>query len=291
MNRPCLFTRTQRAAAFLAVIATQVATDARGQDVPGAADILQKIGIDQHIDAQVPLEATFRDETGSEVKLADYFGDGKPVILNLVYLECPMLCNMTMDGLIRTMRALPLSAGEDYTVLTVSFDAREGPKLAAGARDTALKRYDRKGADRGWHFLTGDEQNIRKLTDAVGFRFAWDDKMKQFAHAAALIVLTPQGRVSRYFFGVEYPPRDVEFGLIDSSQGNLGAPADRVLMLCYQYDPTTGKYGFAIISALRVAGGVTLAALVGGIVWMVRRDRGDHDDRSPPDGSSLSNLT
>ncbi len=248
-------------------------TTVSAQQPIGTAELLERVGVDQRIDAPIPLDLTFRDETGEEVALRRYFDNGKPVILSLVYFQCPMLCNMSMDGLLKSLRTLELNAGDDFTALTVSFDPREGPELAHAARQTALDRYGRDGAERGWHFLTGTESAIRALTDAVGFRYTFDERTGQFAHAAALIVLTPQGRVSRYFFGVEYPPRDLRFGLIDASRGNLGTPADRVLMLCYRYDPTTGKYGFAIITVLRMAGVITLFMLFGGIAWMVRRDR------------------
>lgn len=237
------------------------------------ATLIQRVGIDQRIGEQVPLDLTFRDETGQPVELRRYFQGNKPVILSLVYFQCPMLCNVSMDGLLKSLRTLELVPGDDFAALTVSFDPREGPKLARAARQAALDRYGHAGAEHGWHFLTGDDAEIRALTNAVGFRYTFDEKTRQYAHAAGLMVLTPDGHVSRYFFGVEYPPRDLRFALIDASSGNIGTPTDRLLMLCYQYDPTTGKYGFAIITLLRIGGVGTLLVLFGGIVWMLHRER------------------
>ncbi len=263
--------------AMAMAMAMMVCGSATAQQQPTVtADVLKRVGIDQRFDAQLPLDLTFRDQTGREVRLGQYFDGDKPVVLSLVYFQCPMLCTLTMDGLIRSLRTLELDAGADFTALTVSFDPGEGPELARAARETALARYGRPGAEQGWHFLTGQPAAIRELTETVGFRYTFDESTGQFAHAAALIVLTPGGRISRYFFGVEYPPRDFQFGLIDASGGNIGTATDHVLMLCFQYDPTTGKYGLAIMSLLRAAGLLTLLVMGGGIAWMLRRDGKRH---------------
>jgi protein SCO1/2 len=233
--------------------------------------MLDRIGIEPKPGAQVPPDLVFRDERGRRVRMGDCFGD-RPIVLNLVYFQCPMLCNMTMDGLIRTLKIVPFELGRDFDVLTVSFDPREGPQLAAGAKRTALKRYGRGGAE-AWHFLTGDEASIRRLTEAVGFRYEFDPQIGQYAHAAGLIVLTPDGRVSRYLHGVEFPARDLRLSLVEASQGNIGTAADHVLLLCYQYNPATGKYGLAVQTATRVLGLTTLFCLLGGIAIMLRRER------------------
>jgi protein SCO1/2 len=236
-------------------------------------DLPTDVGIDQKLNAHVPLDIRLRDESGAVVRLGDLV-DGKPAILNLVYYECPMLCNMTMSGQIRSLTELSLDAGKDFTALTVSFDPRENHELAAAAKRTALKRYGRDGADRGWRFLTGDEAETRRLADAVGFRYKFDATTGQYAHAAGLIVLTPDGTVSRYLYGVEFPPRDLRLALVEASGGKVGTPTDQVLLLCYHYDPTTGKYGLAIMNLLRLAGLATVLGMGTAIIVMIRRDRG-----------------
>jgi protein SCO1/2 len=184
-----------------------------------------------------------------------------------------MLCNLSSDGLIHSLGALKQDVGTDFEVLTVSFDPREGPKLAAAAKRTALRRYGRDGADAGWHFLTGEEPSIRKLAEAVGFAYEYDEKNQQYAHAAGLMVLTPDGTVSRYLYGIEYPPRDLRLSLVEASAGEIGSLTDQILLLCYHYNPTTGRYGLAIFRTLRIAGVATVLLLGGGIVYMLRRER------------------
>jgi protein SCO1/2 len=237
------------------------------------SEIYKKTGIDQRLDNQVPLDLVFRDETGTQVKLDQYFHKGKPVVLALVYYECPMLCTMTLNGMVKTFKMVNLSIGKDYDVLTVSFDPREKPELAAKKKVNYVKEYKRDGADAGWHFMTGDEPAIAKLTDSVGFRYFYDTRTNQYGHSSAIIVLTPEGKVSRYFYGLEYAPKDVRLGLVEASQNKIGTIADSLVLLCYHYDPTTGKYGVAIMRTLRVAGVVTLVGLGGFIVFMFRRDR------------------
>ncbi|MEZ6097774.1 MAG: SCO family protein [Pirellulaceae bacterium] len=236
-------------------------------------DLPTDVGIDQKPGAQVPLDIRLRDETGTAVQLRDLV-QGKPIILNLVYYECPMLCNMTMDGQVRSLTELSLDAGKDFTALTVSFDPRENHDLSAAAKRTALKRYGRLGAERGWRFLTGDEAQTRRLADAVGFRYRFDATTGQYAHAAGLVVLTPDGKVSRYLYGVEFPPRDLRLALVQASGGQVGTATDQVLLLCYHYDPTTGKYGLAIMNLLRLAGLATVLGMGTAIIVMIRRDRG-----------------
>ncbi len=237
-----------------------------------ATDTLKNIGIEQRLNEQVPLDLAFCDESGKMIRLGDYY-DGKPVMLALVYYECPMLCNEVLNGLLRSLRALQFDVGKEFTVVTVSFDPRETSTLAATKKQQYLKQYGRAGAENGWHFLTGDEESIRALTQAVGFRYVYDEKSGQFAHAAAIIVTTPQGKLSRYFYGIEYPPKDLRLGLVEASEGKIGALSDRVLLFCYRYDPTTGKYGFAIMNAIRVGGALTVLCLGTFIVVMIRRGR------------------
>lgn len=252
------------------------------------AELAAEAGIDQNLGAQVPLELTFRNESGELVRLGDLIGD-RPVLLNLVYFECPMLCNMSMDGLIRSLRALQFTAGEEFTVITVSFDPREDSKMAAGAKRTALKRYGRE-ADRDWHFLTGEEDQIKSLADAVGFHYRFNEENGQYVHAAGVIVLTPKGVVSRYLLGVEYAPRDLRLSLVEAADNKIGSISDQMLLLCYQYDPARGKYGLLIQNVIRLAGIATVLLMAGGIGLMIVRDRRQRKTNEPaglqPQGDS-----
>jgi protein SCO1/2 len=236
--------------------------------------VFKEVGIDQKLGDTIPLDLPFRDETGATVKLGDYF-HGKPVVLSLVYYNCPMLCKMTLNGMVECFLSMKYIVNEDFDVVTVSFDPSETPEIAADAKRTYLTRYGHKGAENGWHFLTGDESSIKKLTQAVGFHYIYDAKIKQFAHATGLMVLTPEGKLSRYFYGVEYAPRDMQFALIDASNHEVGSAVDKLLLLCYCYDPTTGKYGFIISNVLRVTGILTLLVLGGGIFLLLRKERKD----------------
>lgn len=235
---------------------------------------LRKVGIDQRLNNQVPLDLVFRDESGQEVKLGQYFGT-RPVILSLVYYDCPMLCTQVLNGLVGSMKALTFDLGREYEVVTVSFDPKEKPELAREKKEGYMARYGRgEAAGRGWHFLTGDEASIAALTDAVGFRYAWDEETKQFAHASGIMILTPEGKVSRYFYGIDYAPRDMKLGLIEASNNQIGSPVDQILLYCYHYDPQTGKYGFVIMNVMRVLGFATFAGLALLIFVLKRREAG-----------------
>ena len=232
---------------------------------------LREIGFDQHLDRPIPLDAPFRDETGRRVELRDFFGE-KPVVLAFVYYSCPMLCSQVLTSLTKTLRPVTLDPGKDFEVVVVSFDPREQPGLAATRKAEYLARYERPAAAGGWHFLTGEDAAIRQVTAAAGFRYAWDEETQQFAHPAGIIVATPDGRPSRYLFGVEYGPRDLRLALVEASQGRIGSPVDSLLLYCFHYDPMTGRYGFVIMRALRIAGAATILALVAFIVVAVKRD-------------------
>jgi protein SCO1/2 len=248
--------------------------------------LLDQIGIDPQPGAQVPLGVRLRDEQGQEVLLGSLCGD-KPVILALVYYRCPKLCNLAITGLVRGLRRVTASAGRDFNVLLVSFDPSETAAVAAAARQAALALYERPGAEPGWRFLTGDNDQVRQLADAVGFRYQYDPVTGQFAHSAGVMVLAPGGSVSRYLYGVEFAPRDLRLALVEASAGRIGTARDRVLLLCYHYDPATGKYGLAIMHILRFAGltmVVGLALGIGGLLWRERRRAlaGDGRPRQPP---------
>jgi protein SCO1/2 len=236
--------------------------------------VLSKVSFEQRLNTQLPLDLRFRDEEGRSVRLGDYFGK-RPVVLAFVYYECPMLCTQVLNGLASSLGVLNERIGEDFDVVTVSFDPRETPVLAAAKKKTYLDRYDRPGTEAGWHFLTGDAGSIDALTDAAGFEYVWDAQSKQFAHPSGIVIATPDGRLSRYFFGIEYAPRDVKFALMESSAGRIGNAIDRLLLYCYHYDPATGSYGFVAMSAVRLGGAVTVVALVGFVVMSLRRERRD----------------
>ena len=239
---------------------------------PQLPPVVRDVGFDQRLNGQVPLDLEFRDEDGRTVRLADYF-DGKPVVLVLAYYRCPMLCTQVLNGLVQSMLDMPLSAGRDFDVLTVSFDPREQPELAAAKKHTYLQRYGRPGAEHGWHFLTGDEGPIKALTEAVGFRYTYDPRHDVFAHASGILVLTPAGRISRYFLDVKYSPRDLRLGLVEASQGRVGSLWDKALLYCFHYDPREGKYGPAVMNFVRAGGVLTLLALAVFACVLWRRER------------------
>lgn len=242
-------------------------------DEAAARTIYSDVAFDQKLGDPVPPDLTFRDESGASVRLGDLLGGEKPVILTLVYYRCPMLCNQVLNGVVRSLLPVKLDMGRDFDVLTVSIDPTETPDLARAKKAGYVRRYGRPGAAAGWHFLTGDAGPIRRLADAVGFRYRYDPRSGQFAHAAGICMLTPGGRVARYFYGVNYPARDLQLGLVEASGETIGSPIDQVLLYCFHYDPATGKYNFAIMGLIRVLGTATALALGSFMLVMFRRDR------------------
>jgi len=233
--------------------------------------LLQGIGIDQRLNEQVPPDLQFRDETGKTVRLGDYFVK-KPVILSLVYFDCPMLCTTAENGLLHSLQEVKFTVGHEFDVLTVSFDPHDTVELAAAKKAVYVGLYGRKGAESGWHFLTGDEAAIQELTRAVGFRYRYDPQSKQFVHATGIMLLTPQGRIARYFYGIYYPSRDLRLGLVEASASKIGSPVDEVLLFCCRYDPATGKYGVIIARILQIAGLMTVLSIAG-LVFALSRGR------------------
>jgi len=230
---------------------------------------LKNVGIEQHLNEQIPPDLVFRDETGKTVRLGDYFGK-KPMILNLVYYQCPMLCGEVLSGLESALRVLKFNVGKEFDVLTVSFDPKETPEMAAAKKAEYLKRYGRPGAEQGWHFLTGPAVSIDALTKAAGFQYQYDPKSGQFAHATAIMVLTPEGKIAQYYYGVEFAPKDLRLGLVQASENKIGTVVDEVLLYCYHYDPDTGKYGAIISRVLQLAAGATVLILGTFLVVMFR---------------------
>jgi protein SCO1/2 len=239
--------------------------------------MVQGVGIDQNLNAQLPLELKFKDENGQVVRLGQYFRE-KPVVLALVYYQCPGLCDLILNGLSHTMEQISLNVGSDYEVVTVSFNPKETWQLANAKKANYVEKYNRSGAKDGWHFLTGDEASIKSLADTVGFHYKYDPVNNQFAHASAIYVITPEGKTARYFYGIEYKPRDFRLGLVEASANKIGTPADQVLLFCYHYDPTTGKYGMAITQVTRALGTATVLLLGGFVFIMLRRERHSHPD-------------
>lgn len=238
----------------------------------GVPSQLRGVTIEQRLNERVPLDLPFRDETGRTVQLGDYFGK-KPVVLSLVYYNCPMLCTLVLNGLLKAMRAISLDAGDQYNVVTVSFDPRETPALAAAKKKMYIDRYRRASGPSGWHFLTGTEPSIKALTQAVGFRYVFDPKTSQYAHASGIMVLTPDGRLARYVYGVEYSARDLRLALVEASANKIGSPVDQVLLYCFHYDPSIGKYGLVIMNVLRAAGIATVLGLGALVLILFRRNR------------------
>ncbi|HKD81627.1 MAG TPA: SCO family protein [Candidatus Angelobacter sp.] len=234
--------------------------------------ILDQVGLDQRLNSQVPLDLAFVDENGQAVQLQQYFGS-KPVILMMVYYQCPMLCTQVLNGFTGAMMGIRrFNIGREFNVITVSIDPRDTAQDAAAKKKAYLQRYRRPEAEQGWHFLTGKKDQIDALAQAVGFRYAWDPEVKQYAHASGIMLLTPQGRVAQYYYGIEYPPRDIQLGLIEASKGKIGNLADEVLLYCYHYDPRQGKYGAVIFNVLRLSALATVLVLGGFMLIMFRRD-------------------
>ena len=229
----------------------------------GMPDALKTVGIEQKLGEQLPLDAELKDENGRLVKLGEYFGKGRPVILALVYYECPMLCNEVLNGLTGSLKGISFEAGKDFDVVAISFDARENekPDLARNKKASYLGRYGRPGSENGWHFLTGKQESIDQVTKAAGFNYEWDEKSNQFPHAGGIMIVTPQGKMSRYLYGIDYAPKDIKFGIMESAENKIGNPADQLLLYCFHYDPATGKYGFAILRAISVGAVATMLGL------------------------------
>jgi protein SCO1/2 len=237
--------------------------------VPAA---LREIGFDQNLDKQVPLDAAFKDETGRVVKLGDYFGK-RPVVMVFAYYDCPMLCTVVLNGLASALNVLSLAPGKDFEIVTVSFNPRDTPATASAKKAAYIARDRQPGAAAAWHFLTGDPSSIDRLTKAAGFRYVWDEETKQFAHPTGVIVLTPDGRLARYLFGIEYGPRDLRYAIVDASNGKVGSAVDALVLYCYHYDPTLGRYSVSIMRLVRAAGAATVLAVGAFILVMVRRER------------------
>ena len=271
-------------AAFVIAAMGPFVLPARAQQ-PGPPPILREVSIAQRLNEPIPPDIIFRDEDGKAVHLGDYFGK-KPIVLSLVYFDCPALCTEVLNGELRTMKAISLDLGKDFDAITVSFEPKDMPALAKAKRDVYAGQYGRPGAARNWHFLTGEQASIDALTQAAGFHYAYDSASRQYAHAAAILVLTPHGRIARYFYGVTYPARDFRLGLVEASEGKIGTPTDHALLYCYQYDPMTGKYGLIVMNVVRAAGLLTMLVLGIFMFVMFRRER-NHPNGPPAVGVNV----
>jgi protein SCO1 len=286
---PCVRSLTAIVAllAFSFAAAAQTIPDTVGKPSSGLPTQLQNVGFEPQLNTQVPLDLPFRDEAGQEVQLRQYFGR-KPVLLALVYYGCPMLCNQVEQGVVGSLKMLSFTPGRDYEVVFVSFDTRETPDMAAKKKAAALAQYRRPETVTGWHFLTGKEESVRALTAAANFRYSFDERSNVFAHASGIMLLTPDGRISRYFYGVEYPSRDVRLGLVDASAGKIGTPIDHLLLFCFQYNPETARYSATVLKIVRLGGILTIFTIVAGILIFRRRDvrAATHNSRPPIQGGS-----
>jgi protein SCO1/2 len=235
---------------------------------------LREVGIDQRLGESLPLDAPFRDDEGRPVTLGDYFGRTKPVVLVMTYFECPMLCTLVLNGLTKTLKTMSFEPGNEFDVVAVSIDPRDTPAKAAEKKAVYVREYGRAATASGWHFLTGDEAAIARVASAVGFRFTWVPEERQFAHAAGIMVATPEGRLARYFYGLDYAPRDLRLGLVEAADHRIGSAVDALLLFCYQYDPTTGKYGAIALNLVRAGGVATVLAIGLFMAVMFRREAG-----------------
>jgi protein SCO1/2 len=254
-----------------------LAPDDAGDPAQAKPGLLSKVGIDQHLNQQIPLDLPFTDESGRDVRLGEFFGK-RPVVLALVYYECPMLCTQVLNGMVSALGVLTFDVGREFDVVAVSINPKETPGLAAQKKQAYVERYKRPQTAAGWHFLTGKEENIQRLAAAVGFRYAFDERIQQYAHGAGIEVVTPRGVLSKYFYGIEFSPRDLKFGLMEASEERIGTAIDNALLLCYHYDPATGTYGATAIEAVRIGGVATLLALSAFIFVSLRRERLAHKD-------------
>lgn len=249
----------------------QAVPDSTGTTSQNMPNVLRNVGFEPQLNWRLPLDLAFRDETGRNVQFRDYFNQ-RPVVLALVYYGCPMLCDQVEQGVVGTLRMLSFNPGRDYAVVFVSFDPRETPEMAARKKEVAMTHFRRPETAGGWHFLTGSKESVDALTKAANFRYSFDQKSGLFAHASGIMLLTPDGRISRYFYGVEYPARDVRLGLVDASAGKIGTPIDRALLFCYQYDPASARYSASILKIIRLGGVLTILGLVAGILIFRRRE-------------------
>lgn len=258
------------AAATATAQADRQRTDARGEALPEG---LTDVGIDEKLGAAIPLDLVFQDEDGNPVTLGQYFDGARPVVLNLGYMSCPMLCGLVSNGLVEAMRAIDLTAGEEYVVLSPSIDHTETPRMARTMKDKYIAQYDRPGAEQGWHWLTGQQDQIRALADAVGFGFGWNEERQEYAHAAVLILLSPDGHVMRYLYGVQFEPRTFKLSLVEAADGKTGSSLDKFLLFCFYYDHESGRYGPAAQNIMKAGGAVTVVVIVSVILGFRRRER------------------
>lgn len=247
--------------------------------------ILQDVGLDQRLGEALPLDVQFKDEAGEVVPLRKYFGE-RPVLLALVYYECPMLCTQVLNGVTKSLKALNFAPGKEFDVVVISFDPKETPALAAEKKQSYLARYGRPETAAGWHFLTGEAGSIEAVTKAVGFRYKYDPKSAQYAHASGIMLATPDGLLARYFYGIDYPTRDLRLGIVEASEERIGSPVDQILLLCFHYDPATGKYSLAVMRVIQAAGVATVASIAGFLIFALRRDR-----RKPAPAAELEHAS
>jgi len=265
---------TQKLILILALLTTVLATpNLVSAQKPLPQDLIQQVGFDQKLGDQIPLALSFTDSTGRPVRLADYFGE-KPVILALGYYECPMLCSLVRNGLYESLKQLDFTVGNEFDVVIVSIDPGETAEDAEVKRQVSIMNYERSTSEDGWHFLVGQEESIEPLAEAIGFRYTYDQEIDQYVHPSGIVVLTPEGQISRYFYGIDYPARDLRLGLVEAASNQIGSPVDQLLLTCYHYDPVSGEYTLVIMDIIRIIGLLTVAVIGVVLYFMFRRDRG-----------------
>lgn len=257
---------------FVIVVYLGRATSAQA-DNPQPDQLIKGVKFEQKLNQTLPLHLTFRDESGQSMRLTHYFGQ-KPVILVFAYYECPMLCTLVLNGLLTSLNDMAFDVGNQFDIVTVSFDPTETPELAAAKKEVYLNMYGRPGAEKGWHFLTGDEAAIKELTEAAGFYYQYDSARDEYAHPTGIMVVTPQGKISRYLYGIDFPSTDLRLGLVEAASDKIGSPVDQLLLMCYHYDPALGKYTLTIMNIVRLVGTATVGVLGAVVLVLFRRDRG-----------------
>jgi protein SCO1/2 len=244
---------------------------------PPQAALLKKVDFKQRLNNQVPTDLKFTNDRGHQVTLAECI-NGRPTIFVLAYYRCPMLCNQVLNGVARTVQGIDFEPGEDIEIVVVSFDPTDTVELAATKKEAVVHAFDHDAEGKGWHFLVGDKDTVAAAAESVGFQYEYDESTNQFAHASGIVALTPEGRISKYFYGIDYPTRDVRLGLVEASAGHIGSPVDALLLYCFHYDPLTGRYGLAIMRVLRAGGVMTVAAILGFITVSLRKERKQRRD-------------
>lgn len=287
-SRPSVILLTLSVLAAVATVATvPVAGDQRVVEPAQMPGPLKQVTFEQHLGDALPLDATFRDHAGKTVRLGEYWDGDRPVLLAFVYYECPMLCSLILNGLASSLGVLEFRPDREFDVVAISIDHEETPAMAAKARADTIRRYGKDGTDQGWHFLVGDEETVRRVADAAGYGYQYIPETDEFAHASGIVVTTPEGQIAQYYYGIEYPPKDLRLALIEASKNEIGGLVDQVLLYCYKYDPKIGKYTALTMRMLRIVGGLFALGMIAFLWYSFRHDRAAQPKADSPETGSL----